>query len=89
MPTPSEFSAELKEKVTLNSQYAGCKDISIDYDKIKDIYLDVENRYLHDYWKIKLKHLGFGYFKYSFLEAVKCSFYYVFYKKMKLSNIFY
>jgi glycosyltransferase involved in cell wall biosynthesis len=61
----SEFSKLIKEK-----KPAILKEMEIDIARFSDIYLSMENNYLHKYHAIKFRHLGLNSFVYFPLKSI-------------------
>jgi len=73
VPSVDEFNNLLFTNCHSHPSYNSIQSIEINYDAIADLYLEVDNDYLHLYQKLKLVNLGYLYFKYLPLSAFKCA----------------
>ena len=78
--TPEEFSSELRDVINYNKQCT-YSEVLIDRQAVEQLYLSLENNYLHKYDLIKLGQLGLKYFQYDFIGATLSMFKLLHYNK--------
>jgi hypothetical protein len=72
LKTQESFEGELRDLLE-NPKTVNCEAVKVDWNDITSFYLEVENRYLNIYDKIKFRHLGLRYFKIDFFAASKAA----------------
>jgi len=86
IPTPELFSAELKNKLSQNTEKYSST-LEIDEKIFMNLYFYAENNFLHAYHTIKISTLKSLYFKYDFFHAILSFINVIYFNKDKIFKI--